>query len=796
MGGLGGHMAHLSEDLELTFNELVSILSNVALANIEAVTEKVDGQNLFLSVDQTGQIRAARNAGDVKKGGMTPEEYASKWAGHPAENAFTNGFAAISAALRRLSPQDLSDIFADGDRYVNMEIMYPGNPNIILYSAPHIVLHGLKYFGPLALKSRDELTDEEKEELRNLATASAEKFPYLVRAVDGGQEEVSEELWTVNGPKVVALNKLADGTVLDEVTEIIQTVAAPVGMDAKLKDYVELKVRQYAEQVNMPEDRIDDLLLLMLDRDEAKSQGITVNSVKKGLPPDLRSVVSDLGATTKSKKYISSVLKPLELAISDFAIEVLRGLKSYFVDEHDEVVRGMRDELQRSIVHLKALQASGDENMGELVDKQLAKLGNIENLASSMEGIVFEYPVGSGRIYKLTGAFAMANQIIGRARRSGMTESVTREFTVRVSQDRKITKTIEEWMREINASNHVYQKPPDFVYRDILNGVPIIEIVQKENAQTMIYNTILTHTAKIYLEQEETIELDIVADDEVEAMEDEAGDPVVDNSAASQTIALVPGAFKPPHRGHADMVRAYATGDGVPKADRTIILISNPQGAKRILPHDNSEVNAEHSKEIWEKVFSDVTNLPGVDIQIASSEMRSPVSIAYEYISQNTPLDLRAGDSVILGASRKDRDYDRWKGAQGRPANKEGVSVLAGEEYSVTPSERSDGKNFSATDLRQLISNLVVNPQDMESLQQLTEYIPQNKVKELYSVLGQPSPVGREDLDELSSGSGGSVAGFAGSIGTIGRILDDSEDEKKDTVDEVIRLFMERGILR
>ena len=50
MGGLGGHMAHLSEDLELTFNEIVSILSNVALANIESVTEKVDGQNLFLLI--------------------------------------------------------------------------------------------------------------------------------------------------------------------------------------------------------------------------------------------------------------------------------------------------------------------------------------------------------------------------------------------------------------------------------------------------------------------------------------------------------------------------------------------------------------------------------------------------------------------------------------------------------------------------------------------------------------------------------------------------------------------------
>ena len=301
MGGLGGHMAHMSEDLELTFNDIVSILGNVASADIEAVTEKVDGQNLFLTVDESGEIRAARNSGDIKKGGMSTAEYASKWAGHPAESAFTNGFAAVSAALRRLSPETLSDIFAGGDRYVNMEIMYPGNPNIILYSAPQIVLHGLKYFGPLALKDRSELSDDERAELRDLATASAGGFPHLVKAVDGGQEQIGEELWTVNGPKIVALNKLANGTALAEVTEKIQSFAAPVGMDAQLRDYVELKVRNYATQVGLPEDRLEGVLKLMIDREGATDEGITVNSLKKGLPTELKSVVSTLGATTKSR---------------------------------------------------------------------------------------------------------------------------------------------------------------------------------------------------------------------------------------------------------------------------------------------------------------------------------------------------------------------------------------------------------------------------------------------------------------------------------------------------------------
>ena len=57
MGGVAGHMAHLSEDTDLTFNEIISILSKVANAEIDNATEKVDGQNLFLTVDDSGEIK-------------------------------------------------------------------------------------------------------------------------------------------------------------------------------------------------------------------------------------------------------------------------------------------------------------------------------------------------------------------------------------------------------------------------------------------------------------------------------------------------------------------------------------------------------------------------------------------------------------------------------------------------------------------------------------------------------------------------------------------------------------------
>ena len=677
MGGVAGHMAHLSEDTDLTFNEIVSVLTKVASADIKNATEKVDGQNLFLSVDGSGEIRTARNNGDIKKGGMSTDEYISKWKGHPAENAFTNGFKAVSAALRKLSPDDLDAIFADGRRYVNMEIMYPKNPNIILYSAPNIVLHGLQDFG-------------EEDETPEMRQATKQKFSKLASLIDGASETVGEEEWSVNGPKLVALKKLADGSALEEVTQQIEKFAAPVGMDATVGDYVKLVVNKYADQVGLPAEITEKLVMLMLDPDEAKERGITVVNLKKGLPKELQSVVSKLGSKTNSRKYIASVLKPLENAISDFAIEVLRGVKSYFVDDNDQEVARMRAELEQSIAYLKDLQSSGDVKAGELIDKQLSKLGKIENLASSMEGVVFEYPPGSDKIYKLTGAFAMANQLIGRARRSGMQEEI-----------------------------------------------------------------------------DEEVELDF-------GTEDELDDPVVDADFA-KTIAVVPGAFKPPHKGHLDMVRKYAD-----LADEVIVIISKPTKQGRYLP-DGREITSEDSLNIWNILASD---LPNVDV-VTSKTHASPINAAYEYVGEEGPVNI--GDTVILGASTKDDDWKRWVGAE--KYVKDGVKLIPPEQSAVSPTERSDGTPFSATDFRNALGGALDNRAE------IAEFVGEENVDNILSILDLGGKV-----DEMSSGAAGSVTGGLGVPLQSGsgrpKKRRTRRNENIAIANEVLKLIKERGILR
>jgi len=430
--------------------------------------------------------------------------------------------------------------------------------------------------------------------------------------------------------------------------------------------------------------------------------------------------------------------------------------------------------------------------------------GSGDLVATNPEGYVAVDHAGNGVKFVDRLEFSRANFMVDKTAKFTGESVDRRNFTVQISKNKQITKTIAEWLTEIKAAGHKHQKLPQMVYKDVLAGTPIVDIVVQENAERTIYNAVMDYANSLKEQFEEGPPEDEWYSDEYETLGDRkfADTP-------GQTIALVPGAFKPPHRGHADMVRRYATGDGVPKADRTIILISNPKGALRTLPHDGSEVSAEHSRRIWETVFSDVTNLPGVEIQVADSEMRSPVSIAYEYISETSPLDIKAGDDIILGASRKDRDFMRWKGASEYKKKKRGVNVLAGEEYAVVPSERSDNKPFSAGDSRQLVSNLVTNPEDVESLRQLTEYIPQDKIDELFNILGQPSPVStmeQDPVNETSLGGGGpggapgNVTGYSGPLqsgsGKPKKKPRKKKNENLVIVNEVMKLIMERGIQR
>ena len=285
--------------------------------------------------------------------------------------------------------------------------------------------------------------------------------------------------------------------------------------------------------------------------------------------------------------------------------------------------------------------------------------------------------------------------------------------------------------------------------------------------------------------------------------EDEDDDPVVDDEYP-KTVAVVPGAFKPPHLGHLDMVRKYAN-----MADEVIVIISKPTKQARTLPNGR-EVTAQDSLKIWNTFVSD---LPNVEVSVSKNHA-SPINAAYEYVGEEGSLNV--GDKVFLGCSSKDCDWKRWSGAA--QYIKQGVELLPPKGTAVQPAVHSpeymellmiekekgsdlynnmpsvkagkDPEQFHASDLRFVLVEATKSDVGREML---TDFVGAKNVNTVLDILG---------LDTIGEMSGaGAVGGYAAPLG-YGSVRPKNKKKKKNEyidlslIDEVMKLIKERGIVK
>ena len=443
-------------------------------------------------------------------------------------------------------------------------------------------------------------------------------------------------------------------------------------------------------------------------------------------------------------------------------------------------------------------------------------------------------------------------------------------FTVRVSDDRDITKSLGEWLSE--ASNPRYRAVQlksgkkthalhKELYKTILDGnIPIVDFIEDSDAEAAIYGAVIMHATRLLgnivlqgltspmgnvmdhegvvlrddklfgpnpvkvtgefilggmgsgfqkdtsLNEEDAEEeyVDIELEDEIE---DEDDDPV----GPGHTVALVPGAFKPPHNGHLAMVEEYSR-----EADEVIVLISSPLNKVRSLPN-GTEITAEVSKAEWEILTSHLGN---VDIRI--SDKASPVTATYDFIGKNGPLP--EGTEVILGASLKESDFLRFREAE--KYVKDGVLLRDVESSAVAPAKHSDeymgllnvsslkdnmpsildaGKNeaeFHASDMRYLLGEA---ENDEDAVELLEDFVGSENIFDVLSLFG----IGF-NMNEISGVTSPGIDGAPYAKGgpwrrSFEKFNDEEEKHSKlnrnenmdiSIVDDVMRLIMEKGILQ
>ena len=196
-----------------------------------------------------------------------------------------------------------------------------------------------------------------------------------------------------------------------------------------------------------------------------------------------------------------------------------------------------------------------------------------------------------------------------------------------------------------------------------------------------------------------------------------ANTAIEDVKKNSRVVVLVPGSFKPPHKGHYEMVKEYSQlyPDG-----HVHVLISAPSAKSERRTSDGKLITPDAAKQIFELYTQPLNN-----VTVSISQFPSPVTSAYETLKTLDP-----GTTVVLGASRKDNDWKRWSHAQPW-AEKEGleIDIVDPAQSAVDVTLKADGTPYSASNIRD-------NFDDFEKIKaDIPEHIDPAQIKEIFDSL-------------------------------------------------------------
>jgi len=391
-GGAAGHLFHLYDNKDLTFAELKQVLSMAAEGKLQRVTEKLDGVNLVFTWDESvGDVRVARTGNDISSGGMDAKALAAKFAGRGSiEKAFVGAFSVLHQAVGALGRKTRAQVFGDeGNTWYSIEVIYAKNPNVINYDSNNIVFHA----SPVFRIKNGKVSQKQ----------GAEGVDLLAQNIDKMQKSVTMNAWQVKGPAVIRMKKLSDGSIVRSALAAITRAQSQAGVSDKrtINDYLRALMKEEVADLDFQPKAAKAIVERALETPGA----LGLNDIKKMIPADRISDAQTFirAAPELMKKFIA----PIEVAIHQFATEVLSGLQSVLISDPDKEVQRLRTQVGQAI---KSIEASGHAEAMSMVKSQLEKLGDVENITAAMEGIVFIF---KGNAYKFTGNFAPVNQILG-----------------------------------------------------------------------------------------------------------------------------------------------------------------------------------------------------------------------------------------------------------------------------------------------------------------------------------------------------------------------------------------------
>ena len=406
-GGAAGHMAHPYDDLDLTFDEAEKMVDAALSGTVEFAQEKLDGQNLMVTY-KDGKVRAARNKGQLKnfaENSITADQLDQMMSGKGSvQTAFVEAMRDMESAINKLDPKQKEEFFQNGKKFINFEVLYPPTQNVVAYGATQLRLHGFKEYDADG----------------NVVDEDSQGAVQLQQAIDRVQAS-NQKTYQIRVTDPITLTKTADyekqkAELLKQLENIRKTYnlrdqdKMSMYFQAWWKAFIEQRAKEIGYQVP------DNTLQLLISRWGFGDKSTNVKVLKAGIAnTDFSSWVDqfDKSGVTEQQKIAK---RPLENLFLKLGVYVLQNVKQLVALNPNDSMQKMRDELSMSISQIKAAAATpdmqDDDKSLQFLKRELQRLQDLGGFDSIVptEGIVFKY---NGKLYKLTGAFAPINQIIG-----------------------------------------------------------------------------------------------------------------------------------------------------------------------------------------------------------------------------------------------------------------------------------------------------------------------------------------------------------------------------------------------
>jgi cytidyltransferase-like protein len=588
-GGLGGHMSHLYENGDLTFAEIKDVFKQGSKGKLQG-TEKTDGQNIKLSFSVKRQAAlGARNATQIKQGGLSKQEMVAFFADHPNPNlklAFGDAIAIFEKAVKLLDVDKQVELFgSNADIWYNAEVMDDRTRNVVNYDTRNLLIHRTGH--ALYDKATGKIIEDDSGKTDKKAT----KFMNFLEKV---QNKVSNKRHAILVNPIQNLQALSNKEALRTAIIGVEQVMAKYGLnDSNTINDLLRKDLNARIKTRLPEEIKMKIISNFLDI----GPKVGKKELKKGLSPELQSEVDKM--IESGPVLMKEAIRPIEMIVTDFAAEMLKTLNSIFILDNKKETERLSQEVQAAIQNIESSGKKGDL---DFLNRQLEKLKGVDTISSAVEGFAFSY---KGHLYKFTGKFAPVNQILGLSKYGRGSKGGTEELT------------------EVSSGSKKYD------------------------------------------------------------------------------IALLGGGFKPPHKGHIELIKQLST-----KADEVVILTSNKSSKDRKFNSGKLKgqvIDGAKSNKILEEMLS-LSGLSNVRLKITST----PLKDIFDYVKEQA----QYGETILLGVGDKEDDAQRFANIQKYVPENSNIRV----DVEVLKPISFGGTPLSASRMREIISN--------GNLKQLIDFIP------------------------------------------------------------------------